>query len=296
MITNPRDEYEQWLRRKPISRLVMVLFAFLFGAQVFVWSREAGAPTATGRGLVAALAVGLIGTFFMRLVESDLRSRLDAASPASKDVGWSGQLVVLPTPWKALYYLMVPAIVVGVSLAFMWSTNGASSGGSALGWVFVIFSMVFTVMFIWGGWLFVHNAKLVLTDDSLIKTNWRGATSLVTRTEIARVLRLAFDRSGVSGRGTWITRYWVFDSSLDGALIVINQPFWPRDEMEVLVGRLGVPVEGSWNEVLKPKEVRRRVKGVVRWTTAHPWIVIIGAVMLSLALIVLLIALLSPTA
>ena len=70
---------------------------------------------------------------------------------------------------------------------------------------------------------------------------------------------------------------------------------WPLGDIEILVGRLGVPVDGSWNDVLKPTEARHEVKGVVRWTTAHPWLVLIAAVILSFALIVLLIALFAPS-
>ncbi len=287
MITNPREAYERWMRRKPISTLALLGFALLFGLQVFAWSRGVGAATALARGLVVALAAGLVGILFLRIVESDLRSRVGGPAPSVGAAGEAAELVVLPTPWRTFYYLTVPGIVVGVSVAFMWSAGGV------LGWAFVIFSLVFTVVFVSSAWLFVHNSRLVLTDEVLVKTNWRGATSRVSRAAIVRVLRVAFDRSGVSGRGAWITRYWIFASS-GRALILVNQAMWPLADMEILVGRLRVPVEGSWNEILNPMEVRRRVKGVVRWTTAHPWVVLISAVILSFVLIVLLIALLAP--
>ena len=289
MITNPSEAYDRWLRRKPISMLALLGFAPLFGLQVFAWSQGAGAATALVRGLVVALAAGLVGMLFLRLVESDLRARVEAPAPSVGAAGVPAELVVLPTPWRTFYYLTVPGIVVGVSVAFMWSAGGV------LGWAFVIFSLVFTVVFVSGAWLFVHNSRLVLTDEALVKTNWRGATSRVSRPAIVRALRLAFDRSGVSGRGTWITRYWIFESSSGKALALVNQAMWPLADMEILVGRLGVPVEGSLNEILRPKQVRRRVKGVVRWTTVHPWLVLTSAVILSFVLIVLLIALLAPS-
>ena len=286
---SPREAYDRWLRRKSVSTLVLLALALVFGLQVFVWSRPSGEPTALGRGLVAALAAGLVGALFLRLVESDLRARAEMQSPLRELAGEPVALVVLPTPWRSFYYLTLPTIVVGVSIAFMWSAGGL------LGWLFVIFSFVFTVVFVSGAWLFVHNSRVVLTDDSLLKTNWRGATNRVPRGAIVRVLRLAFDRSGVSGRGTWITRYWIFQSSSRRALALVNQAMWPMGDIEILVGRLGVPVEGSWTEILKPAEVRRRVKGVVRWTTAHPWLVLISAVILGVVLVVLLIALLAPS-
>ena len=289
MSTNPREAYDRWLRRKPISLLLLLGFALVLGFQVFAWSLGAGVATAVGRGLVVAVATGLIGTLFLSVVESDLRARLGGPAPSIQATAPSSELVVLPTPWKAFYYLTVPAIVVGVSVAYMWSAD------SLLGWSFVIFSLLFTVVFIAGAWLFVHNSRLVLTDDSLMKTNWRGATSRVSRDAIVRVLRLAYDRSGVSAYRTWITRYWIFESSAGRALEIVNQAMWPLGDMEILVGRLGVPVDGSWNDVLKPNDVRRQVKGVVRWTTAHPWSVLIAAVILTFALIVLLIALLAPS-
>jgi len=272
-----------------MSLLLLLGFALVLGFQVFAWSRGAGVPTAVGRGLVVAVATGLIGMLFLSLVESDLRARLGAPAPSIQATAPSSELVVLPTPWKTFYYLTVPAIVVGVSAAYMWSAD------SLLGWAFVIFSLLFTVVFIAGAWLFVHNSRLVLTDESLIKTNWRGATSRVPRDAIVRVLRLAYDRSGVSERATWITRYWIFESRVGRALVIVNQAMWPLGDIEILVGRLGVPVDGSWNDVLKPNEARHEVKGVVRWTTAHPWLVLIAAVILSFALIVLLIALFAPS-
>jgi hypothetical protein len=289
MIRDPREAYDRWMQRKPVALLTLLAFGVLFGLQVFAWSRGAGAQVAITRGLVAAIATDLVGFFFVRLVEADLRSRLEVSAPPVGTAGISGELVILPTPWRTFYYLTVPAIVVGVSVAFMWTS------GSILGWAFVIFSLVFTVVFVAGAWLFVHNSRLVLTGDSLIKTNWRSATTRVPRGAIVRVVRLAYDRSGVSGRGRWITRYWIFVSSSDRALTLVNQAMWPIADLEILAGRLGVPVDGSWSEVLKPKEARRRVKGVVRWTTAHPWMVLIMSVVLSVVLIVLLIALLSPS-
>jgi len=289
VITSPREAYDRWSKGKPRSVLVLLAFAIVFGLVVFGWSQGAGLTPALIRGLVAAIAAGLAGMLFLRLVESDLRARAEAGTvTVSQAAAPSTELVVLPTPWRTFYYLTVPSIVTGVSFAYLLAS------GSMLGWAFVAFALVFTVVFVAGAWLFVHNSRLVLTDEALLKTNWRGATSHVSKAAIVRVMRLAYDRSGVSSRGTWITRYWIFVSSSGRALTVVNQAMWPMADMEILVGRLGVPVEGSWTEILRPKEVRREVKGVVRWTTAHPWLVLVAWVILSVALIIALIALLSP--
>ena len=288
VITDPRQAYDRWLQRKPTSVLALLAFATVFGLVVFGWSRGSGLTPALARGLVAALAAGLAGMLFLRLVESDLRARADASAVSAPAAAQSTELVILPTPWRTFYYLTVPSIVAGVSLAYLLAS------GTVLGWAFVAFSIVFTVVFVAGAWLFVHNSRLVLTRDSLIKTSWRGATTTIPRPAIVRVLRLAYDRSGVSAYGTWITRYWIFVSSSGRALTLVNQAMWPMAGMEILVGRLGVAVEGSWNEILKPTEVRREVKGVVRWTAAHPWMVLVASVILSVALIIALIALLSP--
>lgn len=288
MVTDPREAYDRWLRRKPISVLALLAVAVVFGLEVYNWSGGARQTPAVVRGVVAGMIVGLAGMLFLRLVETDLRVRMDHPAASAQLAAQSGDLTVLPTPWRPFYYLTLPTIVAGVSFAYLLSS------GSVLGWAFVAFTVVFTIVFIGGAWLFVHNSRLVLTDESLVKKNWRGATSRVPRTAIVHVLRLAYDRSGVSRRGTWITRYWIFVSSSGRALTLVNQAMWPMADMEILVGRLGVPVNGSWSEILKPRQVRREVKGVVRWTTAHPWVVLIASVLLTSALIVALIALLSP--
>jgi hypothetical protein len=282
------------MRQRPTFWLVLAVFALLLGAQVFIRSLGAGMQAALVRGSVVTLAVGLIGAAFVHLVERDLRSRLEDAPATSQASSAPDRLVLRPTPWKVWYYLTLPTIVVGVSLAFVWAAAGNAGSGNTGAWACFAFSLVFTPIFIGGAWLFVHNARLELTGDSLTKTNWRGASSRVSRSAIVRVLRLAVDRSGTSYRGTWVARYWVFDSAEGRALVIASQAMWPLADMEILVGRLGVPVEGSWNEVLKPKEARRQVEGVVRWTTAHPWFVLISAVVLTFVLIILLIQLLSP--
>jgi len=238
-----------------------------------------------GRGVVVAVLVGIMGAVFLQLIERDLRSRIDAPLLTS-DLVAAATLVVRPTPWKGWYYLVLPAIVVGVAVAFVWAAAGSTSASAYAAWGCFIFSVLFTVVFVGGAWLFVHNSQLELTDDSLVKTNWRHARTSVSRDAIARVLRLAVDRSGASSRRTYITRYWIFDSTTDKALLIINGAMWPIGDIEILVGRLGVPVEGSWNEVLKPKEVRKRVRGVVSWTSAHPWVVLFATVVLSLAVVV----------
>jgi hypothetical protein len=61
-------------------------------------------------------------------------------------------------------------------------------------------------------------------------------------------------------------------------------------DLEMLVGRLGVPVEGSWDDVLKPRQVRKRVKGVSSWFEAHPWVLLIGLVVVTMVVAVVLIS------
>jgi hypothetical protein len=285
LVTDARSQYERWMRRKPTFWLAIAGFAVVFGLQIAVRSSGAGATQALGRGVVVTLLVGIMGAVFLHLIERDLRSRIDAP-PLTAGLVSTATLMVRPTPWKGWYYLVLPAIVVGVAVAFVWAAAGDNSASAYAAWGCFIFSLLFTVVFVGGAWLFVHNSQLELIGDSIVKTNWRRARTTVSRGDIARVLRLAVDRSGASRSGSYITRYWIFGSTRDKALLIINGAMWPIGDIEILVGRLGVPVEGSWNDVLKPKEVRRRVKGVVSWTSAHPWVVLIATVVLSLALVV----------
>jgi hypothetical protein len=273
------------MRRRPTFWLAIAGFAVVFGLQIAARSSSGGATQALGRGVVVAVLVGIMGAAFLHLIERDLRSRIDELPITASQLATTS-LLVRPTPWKGWYYLVLPAIVVGVAVAFLWASAGDNSASAYAAWGCFIFSLIFTAIFVVGAWLFVHNSQLELTADSIVKTNWRRARATVSRGDVARVLRLAVDRSGASRGGTYITKYWIFESITAKSLLLINGAMWPIGDIEILVGRLGVPVEGSWNEVLKPKQVRRKVKGVVSWTSAHPWLVLVATVVLGLAVVV----------
>lgn len=288
---DPRAAYERWSNRKPTFWLAIGFLALVFAAQVFVQSLNSGTETAIVRALLVAGGVSAIGALFVHLIERDLQSRLALPAPGAGQLGTiDGALVVRPTPWKTWYYLTLPVIVVGTATVFLWTTSGTSDGHRIGAWICFVFSLVFTPIFIGMAWLFVHNAKLELTDRALIKTDWRSARTVIDRAKIGRVLRLAVDRSGVSGRSTWIARYWVFASPDQHALAIVNRSAWPMGDLEILVGRLGVPIDGSWDDVLKPRQVRKRVKGVSSWFEAHPWVSLVGVVVLTMVFAVVLIS------
>ena len=292
-MTDPRAAYDRWVSRKRTFWLAIGLLAVVFGAQVFLQSLNSGIQTAVARALVVCAAVALTGALFLHLVERDLQSRLEVVGSAGAPVtSVDGGFVVRPTPWKTWYYLWLPILVVGTATVFLWTTSGDSDGHRVGAWICFIFSLLFTPVFIGLGWLFVHNARLELTDQALVKTSWRRARKVVDRSAIARVLRLAVDRSAVNRRGTYTARYWVFTSADSKALAIVNRSMWPIGDLELLVGRLGVPVEGSWDDVLKPKQVRRGIKGFSSWFEAHPWLSLIGLVLVTLVVAVVLISIL----
>src|SRR5882762_3194282 len=218
-MTDTRAQYERWRRRRPMFWLAIAGFALILGLEIYARSLGMGTTQALERGVVVAALAGIMGAVLLHLAGRDLRSRLDAPPVASVQAA-ATSLIVRPTPWQGWYYLVVPAIVVGVSIAFVWSTAGDTSASAYTAWGFLIFSLLFTAAFVGLAWLFVHNAQLELTGDSLIKTNWRQARASVSRDEVARVLRLAVDRSGTYYKGTYVTRYWIFASTTGKALLV----------------------------------------------------------------------------
>src|SRR5205085_1422180 len=116
--------------------------------------------------------------------------------------------------------------------------------------------LLFTPVLMVRKWLFVRNARLELSENALTKTDWPGAGMSVARDEIGQVIRLTVKRSASGGGSAFsywvygwsVASYWVFASSSNVALVVVQRDVWPTDGLLALISSLGVSVGGSWDE------------------------------------------------
>jgi hypothetical protein len=110
-------------------------------------------------------------------------------------------------------------------------------------------------------WLFLTNASIALTAEYLLITDWRSSTTVVARGDISRLIRIGIrpfegpPRHAVIGVDAENRSLFALGGAYDAAAIARY---------------LSVPLSGSHDDVMSPREVNRRYPGAARSPVADP--------------------------
>jgi hypothetical protein len=143
---------------------------------------------------------------------------------------------------------------------------------SSSGWL-----IAFGGMMLFGGvayialrWLYFRTANIFVDQTWAGKTTLWGTRKTVARADIARLVLCG---EIVSSRYGQTNRRQVFFVGHDGrACLRINGEYWSMDDIQRLAAALNVPIDGSWNSLMTPDELRSRLPGSVSWIEAHPYL------------------------
>jgi hypothetical protein len=106
--------------------------------------------------------------------------------------------------------------------------------------------------------LYLRNARLFASGDGLGRVDWLGRRTQYPAGSISRAVRLT-----VAGRRR--NSYLAFVGPDDREMFKLANAYWDAAQLETACERAGVPVVGSYADVVSVYRANRRVGGSIRW-------------------------------
>jgi hypothetical protein len=221
----------------------------------------------------------VVGAFLV-FVSRRRRRGAPAAGPSSRPAvqltvvpgGGVGTMIAPHLPRATLWQFgLFVVIVLVVSARWLFSPTLAPRVLAADGALILVLALAL--------WLYVRNTRLFVDGEGLGRVDRWGRLTRFPRGSIVRAVRYR-----VSNRSS-ANPYLSFLGPDGREVFKVPARFWDNAELEALCERAGVPVEGSYDDLVGVLAVNRRVPRSLKWgrtnvITPHVLVIVVAHVII----------------
>lgn len=147
----------------------------------------------------------------------------------------------------------------GIALvALLFLTFRALLDPTRMGWA-LLFDGVAVLLLAITLMLFFRNSKVVADRQHVGKTNLFGRTKSLALSEVTRA-----ERFSVSSQG--LIKHLVFVGTDGRKAFEVAGPAWDFDRLDALCQEAGIPLSGSYDDLVSAFKLNQRVPGTTKWS------------------------------